>query len=106
VTRTAALLLAVLAIGSAAAEAKEKDPFARAILTGADPSALVEGKQVWLYPTNQGAQLDAWTSADLGNWTRAATLIRRKDIAWLPNGAREQLLWAPHMTAANGKYYL
>ncbi len=101
-----AALLALVAIGTAAGSVTEKeDPFARAILTGADPAAFVEGKRIWLYPTNQGTQLDAWTSTDLGDWTRAATLIRRKDIAWLPNGAREQLLWAPHMAAANGRYY-
>ncbi|HEX8556038.1 MAG TPA: family 43 glycosylhydrolase [Sphingomonas sp.] len=106
--RGATLLLAplLLLIGTGAGPAQGDDPFARAIFTGADPAALVEGTQVWLYPTNQGAQLDAWVSSDLTGWTRAATLIRRRDIVWLPNGARENQLWAPHMAAANGRYYL
>jgi hypothetical protein len=57
-------------------------------------------------PDGPGSQLDAWTSTDLTRWTRAGTLIKRGDIAWLPNGAPKQELWAPHMAAANGKFYL
>jgi beta-xylosidase len=75
----------------------------RALFTGADPAALVAGGKLWLYPTEDGDALHAWTPEGSG-WRRTEPLIRKADIGWLGGGKRS--LWAPHMAAANGRYYL
>lgn len=94
-----ALLAAPLLLGAA------QTPFGRAIFTGADPSALVERDTVWLYPTDGGQALYAWWSADLTHWRRGPALIAKRDIDWLADGV-PHLLWAPHMVASKGRYYL
>ena len=71
---------------------------------GADPAALVEGKTVFLYPTGGDGRLHSWSSTDLDHWTRGRPLIRLGDIRWIPPEEGRQL-WAPHMAAANGRYY-
>lgn len=96
------LALAALLLGSAAPEAR----LGSTLFAGADPAAMVAAGRMWLYPTGSGDRLHAWSSADLARWRRArGALIKREDIAWIaPDEGR--LLWAPHMTAANGRYYL
>ena len=103
-TRRAALALAALLPTGAASPdgASGGSTFA-----GADPSVLVQGRRVWLYPTSEGEELRAWSSGDLTRWKRGPVLIRRTGIAWIPREeVRRRQLWAPHMTAANGRYYL
>lgn len=73
---------------------------------GADPDVLVTPGQYWLYPTGDGASLEAWSSSDLRTWKPLSLLIRKRDIAWMKDGARVHYLWAPHMQYANGKYFL
>lgn len=74
---------------------------------GADPAALVVGDTVYLYPTNNGENLQARSSTDNVNWTRAATLLKIEDVSWIKDdGASYHALWAPHMAAADGKYWL
>ena len=82
-------------------------PSYASVFDGADPSALVEGDRIFLYPTGGGGSLDAWSSNDLDHWRKAGRLIGQKDIAWIDDdGARQHSLWAPHMLATNGAYYL
>jgi beta-xylosidase len=91
----AALLLAASAAG------------ARSLFEGADPSALFVGGRMWIYPTGDGERLEAWASADRNGWTRRGTLLRQADIAWIGDDhAPQHFLWAPHMLAAKGRYYL
>jgi beta-xylosidase len=71
---------------------------------GADPAALVVGKRVFLYPTGGRGELFSWSSTNLDTWTRGPALIRLGEITWIPASERRQL-WAPHMAAANGRYY-
>ena len=97
------LLVAALLLG--AADAAPAPKFGRSVLTGADPSVLVEDGRFWLYPTGEGDRLDAWTSTDLSAWTRRATLLKLGEVSWA-RGADKHYLWAPHMTAAAGRYFL
>ncbi|WP_375390525.1 family 43 glycosylhydrolase [uncultured Sphingomonas sp.] len=91
---------------AAAAVASGPSPYGHAIFAGADPAALVEDTTVWLYPTDGGKALYPWSSADLIHWRRGAALIERNRIGWIADGAPAHALWAPHMLAANGRYYL
>lgn len=94
--------VAALLLGSAAPEAR----LGPTLFTGADPAALVASGRIWLYPTGSGDRLYAWSSADLARWRRGRrALIGLKNIAWIAPG-EERSLWAPHMAAANGRYYL
>lgn len=96
-----AIALAALLLGSAAATERNGPT----LFEGADPAALVEGGRVWLYPTGPGDRLYAWGSTDLARWRRRGQLIALKDIGWIGRG-EGRMLWAPHMAAANGRYYL
>lgn len=97
-----AVAIGALLLGSAGPEPR----LGPTLFTGADPAALAEGGRMWLYPTGPGDRLHAWSSVDLAQWRRGrGELIRLKDIAWIDPG-EGRLLWAPHMTAANGRYYL
>lgn len=101
--RIAALFAAALAIGAAG---EARDLPSRSLFAGADPAVLVEGGRVWLYPTGEGDQLFSWSSSDLVKWDRGPSLIRLRDIKWVTRRERDdRLLWAPHMTPANGRYY-
>ncbi len=97
--RRVGLAVAALLLGTAAGE---RLPL-RSAFAGADPSALFADGALWLYPTSDGTHLDAWSSRDFTHWRDRATLLRREDIGWLEPGRQ---LWAPHMQAANGRYYL
>ena len=75
------------------------------LFPGADPAALVSGGRVWLYPTGNGQELRAWSSRDMRTWRQSAPLLALKSVRWIePNANRG--LWAPHMAAANGRFYL
>ena len=77
------------------------------VFDGADPSALVQNGKVFLYPTSDGRDLAAWSSEDMQHWMREATLLRIGNISWIDaDGAPSHGLWAPHMTAAAGAYWL
>ena len=103
--RHAVGLLAAALLGGAAPVERELPT--RAVFTGADPAALVEGGRVWLYPTEDGERLYAWSSTNLRSWKRSRPLIERSAIPWIPRDeVRRRLLWAPHMAAANGRWYL
>ncbi len=95
--RAGLLAAALLLLG-----AQDRPPV-RSVFEGADPSALFADGELWLYPTADGLHLDAWSSRDLRHWRDRATLLRREDVRWIGPGRQ---LWAPHMQAANGRYYL
>ena len=94
-------MLAMLLLGAADRPLPSHHLFA-----GADPSVLVDRGTVWLYPTRDGLQLDAWSSRDLKHWRDRAVLLRRADVSWIEPGGPDRRLWAPHMAAANGRWYL
>ena len=101
--RAAAAVGALLLAGAAGPTARVGPP----LFEGADPAALVANRRVWLYPTGGRDRLYPWSSADLVRWTRGPALIRIRDLGWLSKAeASRRMMWAPHMAAANGRYYL
>jgi len=103
------ILLAALA--SVAAAPVPHNP----VFVGADPDMVTLCGRWWIYPTNAVDPKDgfaatrfyAWSSPDLRRWTKSASLIEMKDIGWIAaDGASDHGLWAPSLTAANGRYYL
>lgn len=98
--------LALLALLPCAAAGERETPLGHGLFAGADPAALVVGGTVWLYPTDGGKALYPWSSRDLTSWRRGPALIERKAIAWIDDGAPTHSLWAPHMAAARGRYFL
>lgn len=79
----------------------------QSVFSGADPSAMFVGNEMWIDPTGPGERLSAWSSTDEVHWTKRGDLIRQKDIAWIKaDHALTHFLWAPDMIAANGRYYL
>jgi beta-xylosidase len=85
------------------------------IFVGADPDMVALCGRWFVYPTNAVDPKDgfaaqrfyAWSSPDLQHWQRSAPLIGMDDIAWIKaDGAPHHGLWAPSLTAANGRYYL
>jgi beta-xylosidase len=99
--RRAAAALATLALPACAAI---PDSGASSLFAGADPAALVADGQVWLYPTGGDGALHSWRRADDGSWRRGPPLVRLGQIGWIPP-VEQRELWAPHMAAANGRYY-
>lgn len=101
VGRTLGPLAVALLLGAAAADVPTKSVF-----EGSDPAALTAEGRVWLYVTGGESPLRAWASADLVKWERSRDLFRLTDAAWIERNAPFRVLWAPHMAAANGRYYL
>ncbi|WP_347302393.1 family 43 glycosylhydrolase [Croceibacterium sp. TMG7-5b_MA50] len=97
--RRAAAALATLTLPACATVPADGSVFA-----GADPAALVADGQVWLYPTGGEGALHSWRRSADGQWQRGPALIRLDQIGWIP-AAEQRQLWAPHMAAANGRYY-
>jgi beta-xylosidase len=102
-----ALALTLALAGVAGAAAADPVP---SLFAGADPYALVDGGNVWLYPTDDGTKLNAWRCRyKAGTGWRcddAATILRQQDIGWIKaDGAPAHALWAPDMLHAHGGYY-
>ena len=108
----ALLALAMIAAAPAPPGVAAHNP----LFVGADPDIVALCGRWWVYPTNAVDPKDgfaatrfyAWSSPDLRHdWTRSAPLLEMADIAWIKaDGAPNHGLWAPSLTAANGRFYL
>ena len=107
------VLLAAAALAATAppSQVASRNP----IIVGADPDIVAACGTWWLYPTNAVDPTDgfaagrfyAWSSPDLRHWRRSLPLLTKRDIRWIDaDGAPSHGLWAPSLTAANGRYYL
>lgn len=94
----------------------------------ADPEGIVIGNEVWIYPTlsrlygddkekykadlerqtdswnpeyNLQTHFDAFSSADLVNWTKHPEVLHIRDVKWA-----DYALWAPAIVHKDGRYYL
>ncbi|MCU0451483.1 MAG: glycoside hydrolase family 43 protein [Bernardetiaceae bacterium] len=72
----------------------------------ADPEAIIIGDRYWIFPTFSDAFdrqvfLDAFSSADLVNWTKHPRIIDTTAVKWA-----KQAMWAPAILPKDGKYYL
>lgn len=88
--------------------AQEKKTSGNPVFPGwyADPEAAVFGKTYWIYPTysaryNQQVFLDAFSSADLVNWTKHERIVDTSSLKWV-----KRALWAPAIVQKDKKYYL
>lgn len=80
---------------------------APSLFAGADPDALIAQGRWWIYPTGDGTRLYAWSPADRRHWRRGAMLLDRDRIGWIAGDrASVHYLWAPHMAAVHGRYFL
>jgi beta-xylosidase len=71
----------------------------------ADLEAAVFDGTYWIYPTysapyDQQVFFDAFSSPDLKTWTRHPRILDTGAVKWA-----RRALWAPAITAKNGKYY-
>ncbi|MBT7300861.1 MAG: family 43 glycosylhydrolase [Victivallales bacterium] len=101
-------LLAVLAGGHAVTAAGELP--LNPIFPGADPHALVVGKEVWIYPTcrtgRRGPGFLAFSSRDLKTWQRHGPVLEFRDVRWIgDDGQKRHHAWAPAVAERDGKYY-
>ena len=72
----------------------------------ADPDVAVYGGRYWVFPTSsrpydEQTYLDAFSSADLVNWTKHPNVLTKADVSWA-----RRAVWAPAPVQRNGKYYL
>lgn len=103
------LLAAGLALGAATAALAGNPEF-----QGADPHAMMVGRELWVFPTGGPAggswaadRFGAFSSRDLTTWTPHGTILNRDEIGWIKDdGAPEHFLWAPGVATRNGKWYL
>jgi len=71
----------------------------------ADPEGAVFNNRYWIYPTysapySQQVFFDAFSSADLVNWTKHSRILDTAAIKWA-----KRAMWAPSVVAKDGKYY-
>ncbi len=83
----------------------------------ADPSALVVGDRVFLFPSHDipapedfarkdwfcMADYHVFSSTDLTNWTDHGVILHQKDVPW--GNPTAYSMWAPDCAEHNGKYY-
>lgn len=73
----------------------------------ADPEIHFFQGRFWVYPTwsapyEEQTFYEAWSSADLGEWTNEGKILDFADVPWSTNRAA----WAPSCAEKDGKYYL
>lgn len=71
----------------------------------ADPEAAVFGSTYWIFPTSSAPYaeqtgFDAFSSADLVQWTRHRNVLTTDAIPWA-----KEALWAPSVVEKDGRYY-
>ncbi|MCW1916806.1 family 43 glycosylhydrolase [Luteolibacter sp. GHJ8] len=82
---------------------------ANPVMDGADPHALVSGRDYWMYPTEARSRrpiFAAYRSTDLRTWKREGTILDLDKVPWVKaDGAPWHGAWAPGMTEKGGKFY-
>ncbi len=72
----------------------------------ADPEGAIFNKKYWIYPTysdkyNKQVYFDAFSSADLVNWTKHKNITDTSKIKWA-----NRAMWAPAVVKKKNKYFL
>src|SRR5688572_28756287 len=78
------------------------------LFDGADPHAMVVGREYWVFPTEYGSPkpiFAAYRSFDLKTWKREGELLNLEDIPWVKEGGPKNRPWAPTMVGKNGRFY-
>lgn len=72
----------------------------------ADPEGIIFNNKYWIYPTfsapyNKQVFFDAFSSPDMGKWTKHSRILDTSAIKWA-----KRALWAPSIIEKDKKYYL
>ncbi len=72
----------------------------------ADPEGVIFGDRYWVYPTFSAPYhdqlfFDAFSSADLKNWTKHSRILDNQSITWA-----RRAMWAPAIVQKDHRYYL
>ncbi|WP_193213703.1 family 43 glycosylhydrolase [Luteolibacter marinus] len=82
---------------------------ANPVAEGADPHAIVIGRDYWMYPTEARSRrpvFAAYRSTDLRSWRREGTILELDKIPWIKDdGAPRHAAWAPALAVKNRKAY-
>ena len=105
------LLTCILAAYSLCLQAQENKPHnysGNPVFPGwyADPEGIIFGQRYFIYPTysapyDKQVFLDAFSSADLVNWTKHPRVLDTASVKWA-----KRAMWAPSVIENRGKYYL
>lgn len=83
---------------------------ANPVMDGADPHAIVIGRDYWIYPTEARTRrkiFAAYRSTDLRVWQRQGTILDLDGIPWIKeDGAPRHHAWAPALAVKDRKAYL
>ena len=71
----------------------------------ADPEAVVINNEYWIFPTfsapyNKQVHFDAFSSFDLGKWTKHENILDTASVKWA-----KRAMWAPSVIEKDGKYF-
>ena len=101
---TGVVVVVAMVACALAAEKKAGNP----VIEGwyADPEGVIFGDRYWIYPTysapyDEQTFFDAFSSADLVNWTKHARILSKDEVKWA-----RRAMWAPAAVEKGGKYYL
>lgn len=82
---------------------------ANPVMDGADPHAMVIGREYWLFPTEAHSRkplFAAYRSSDLRSWRREGVILDLDTLPWVKaDGAPSHGAWAPAMVERKGRYY-
>lgn len=102
------LVLSLLPAGPAPTLGQARTRTGNPVISGwyADPEAHVFEGAYWIFPTfsapyDDQTHMDAFSSTDLGAWTRHSRILDLADVAW-----GHRALWAPSIVEKDGWYYL
>lgn len=99
-------LVALLAIGTAAATLTYASNFQNPVANGADPFVLKDGDTYYLYATEDDSYgYRVYTSQNLVDWVCHGYCMQKTDI-YLGDPSAYAGFWAPEVFKYNGTYYL
>jgi len=109
ITKTIVTILVFTLLTACSSEKKETKQYAgNPVFKGwyADPEGAVFDGKYWIFPTfsapyDEQVFMDAFSSADLVNWTKHERIIDTSAVKWV-----KRALWAPAIIEKDNQYFL
>ncbi|MBQ9428537.1 MAG: family 43 glycosylhydrolase, partial [Clostridia bacterium] len=99
-------LVALLAIGTAAATLNYAASFQNPVANGADPFVLKDGDTYYLYATEDSSWgYRVYTSQNLVDWVCHGYCLQKGDV-YVEDSSAYYGYWAPEVFKYNGVYYM